>query len=363
MNRSDDATAVPRPIEPVESNGPAPSIQLSESVDPAPSAEGAPSADPVAAEAAAAKPVGDVINVVRGFCMGAADTVPGVSGGTVALILGHYERLITAISHIDSVLAGHLIKREFRQAAAYVDFRFLAALAVGLLTGVVTLAGLMHWLLDHRMSQTLAVFFGLVVASAWVVAQYVQRWRGSRFAACLSGAVVALAITMVPAGEGSMSLTFLFLASSIAICAMILPGISGAFVLLLLGVYHPVMGLIKGAAKGDFTAESLMQIGVFGLGCAFGLLAFSRLLHWLLRHHHDVTMAGLLGLMIGSLAKVWPLQMATQQTAGLEMKLRQFVYVAPADWPGNITVLVVLAVAAAAAVIFVERLSQADANR
>ncbi|MGI9473129.1 MAG: DUF368 domain-containing protein, partial [Rubripirellula sp.] len=187
----------------------------------------------------------DVLNVIRGFCMGAADTVPGVSGGTVALILGHYQRLVTAISHVDGELVSLVVQRRFREAAAHVDLRFMVALLVGILTGVGTLAGVMHWLLDHRMPETLAVFLGLLIASVWIVRGYIDRWTPSRFVTFAIGVVVAIVITELPMANGGTGLPFLFGSAMIAICAMILPGISGAFVLLLLGAYHTVTGLIK----------------------------------------------------------------------------------------------------------------------
>ncbi|MEM9587100.1 MAG: DUF368 domain-containing protein [Planctomycetota bacterium] len=293
----------------------------------------------------------DLINVGRGYCMGAADTVPGVSGGTVALILGHYERLISAISRVDRKFIGMLLKGDLKQALVYLDGRFVIALAMGLVAGVISLAGLMHWLLDHRYSETMAVFFGLVLASVWVVRRYVSTWSVAGVASCLSGAAVAVAITSLTGWEGSPSKPFLFVSASIAICAMILPGISGAFIMLLLGVYHPVTGMIKNAVKGDFTGDTLFQIAIFACGCGFGLLAFSRVLRWLLHHHQDLTMAALMGLMVGSLAKLWPLQVPTAETADLEPKYRAYQWVAISDWNGSLLVLFILAFVAAAVVI------------
>lgn len=290
--------------------------------------------------------------------MGAADMVPGVSGGTVALILGHYRRLVTAISHVDAHLLELTKAGQLRSAAAYLDLRFLLALGFGIATGILSLAGLMHWLLDERMPETLAVFLGLVLASVWIVRRYVDRWDHTRIFAAILGAAVAALICVLPFGQGSMSLPFLFVSASIAICAMILPGISGAFVLLLLGVYHPITGLVKDAAQGVFSAESLLQIGVFVSGCAFGLLAFSRLLRWMLEHYGGVTMAGLVGLMVGSVGRLWPLQMPTPETAHLEMKFREMQYLTPAAWPGSLTVLLALVVVAAATVLIIERIAE-----
>lgn len=305
----------------------------------------------------------DFVNVARGFCMGAADVVPGVSGGTVALILGHYERLIQSISKVDTTFVKLIASGKIAAAARHIDLRFLAAIAVGIATGIVALAGLMHWLLDQHMPVTLAAFSGLILASAWMVRRYISTWTASRYVSLAVGVAVAVGITLSPIGTGSLSLPFLFVSASIAICAMILPGISGAFILLLLGVYHPVTGLLKEAVKGNFTTESLTQIAVFICGCIFGLLFFAKLLRWLLARHHDTTMACLLGLMVGSLAKLWPLQQATTETAALEMKLREFVYFSPAHWPGNLLVLLATAAAAAAAVLIADRIAAGRQTR
>ncbi len=299
--------------------------------------------------------------------MGAADAVPGVSGGTVALILGHYQRLVTAISHIDFEFLQMAKQRRFRAAAEHVDLRFLMALGLGIATGIVSLIGLVHWLLEFRYSETLAVFLGLVLASVWVVRCYVQAWKGSRIVAAMAGAVVAMGICLLPTSTGSASLPFLFLSGSIAICAMILPGISGAFVLLLLGVYQPITTVLKTFFKdlvhGNFEWDAFIQIVVFCAGCGFGLLAFSRLLRWLLEHHGDVTMAGLIGLMIGSVGRLWPLQAPTPETADLEMKYRVMQYFSPADWSGtSMLTLIALAVAAALAVIVIEKIGDANAS-
>lgn len=305
---------------------------------------------------------GDVINAIRGFCMGAADTVPGISGGTIALIMGHYSRLVTAISHFDGTFLRLLGQRRLGQAAAHIDFRFLVALGAGILFGIVTLSGLMHYLLDVHLPETLAVFLGLLLASLWVVVQYVDRWSPSRLAACGAGIVVAAAIASLPTGHGNMSLPFLFLAASVAICAMILPGVSGAYVLLVLGVYHPITGLIKNLAKFQVTADGLVQMVVFAAGCVFGMLSFSRLLRHLLQRAPGVTMAGLMGLMIGSVGRLWPLQVPTAETAAMEPKYRVMQYVSPSDWDGSLATLAILVVVSAAIVLTIEWIAARSAH-
>lgn len=292
-----------------------------------------------------------LLNVVRGFCMGAADTVPGVSGGTVALILGHYDRLIAAISYVDSESFRLLRSGQWGELARRMDLRFLIAIGIGIVLGIGSLAGLMHWLLQHRVNETMAVFFGLVLASVWVVRRNVNQWTVPRWILLFVGVLVALAISRIPTTTGDASHVFLFLSASIAICAMILPGISGAFILLLLGVYEPVIGMIKIAVKGQIDMDVLGRLAVFAAGCLFGLLAFSRLLNYLLKHFRDATMAVLIGLMIGSVDRLWPLQRVTPETAKLELKYQVFEWVSPTEYEGSVLMLLVLAIIAAVVVV------------
>ncbi len=302
----------------------------------------------------------DLTNVIRGFCMGAADTVPGVSGGTIALIMGHYSRLVRSISHFDTDLLSMLRTKQFRKAAEHLDARFLIALGSGVALGIILLAGLMHHLLDAYLPETFAVFLGLLVSSLWVVVKSVDRWSTSRISSLLAGTAIAVMISMLPTSSGNASLPYLFLSASIAICAMILPGISGAFILLVLGVYHPITGLIKDFAKLQFSVEGFTQLVVVAMGCTVGMLAFSRLLRCLLERQHGITMAGLTGLMLGSVVKLWPLQMATPETATLKLKFRVMQYFSPSDWQGSsIIFLITLAVIAAVAVIVIERFANA----
>lgn len=303
---------------------------------------------------------GDIVNVIRGFCMGSADTVPGVSGGTVALILGHYHRLVNAIGQVNSDFIRLLAARQIKQAFYHIDGRFCVALGLGIAIGIVSMSGLMHWLLDRHLPETLAVFLGLMLASVWIVKSYVQSWSAGSVCTLILGIVVAVAITLLPESSGSLSLPYLFISASVAICAMILPGISGAFVLLLFGIYHSVTGLIKDAAKGNITVESLTQIIVFTSGCLFGLLAFSRLLKWLLEHHRDVTMAGLMGLMIGSIRKLWPLQLPTPETANDELKFRVMEYFSPGQWQGSLVTIALLIVVSAIVVLAAEHVAKSS---
>jgi len=303
-------------------------------------------------------PRGDVINLIRGFCMGAADTVPGVSGGTVALVLGHYRRLLGAVSQFDSTALRMLLTGRFAELWKHCDLRFVLALGVGIVIGAGALASTMHWLLENRMPETFAVFFGLVLASGWIVAGWIKRWSPAAMLLLAAGTVFAFWLSGLSTGDSSQRGLYIFAAAAIAICAMILPGISGAFVLLLLGMYHPIVGMIKQFVHLDISSALVFNLCLFAAGCITGLLVFSRLLKWLLRFHPDLTMAVLLGLMIGSLRRIWPLQEVSDTTAGLPFKEQQFVIVSPGNWDGNVMSLAFLAIAAALIVLVIERIAE-----
>ena len=283
--------------------------------------------------------------------MGAADIVPGVSGGSVALVLGHYKRLVVAISQIDATALRLVLLRRFADAWAHIDGRFLLSLGIGIAIGIVGLASLMHWLLENRFSETMAVFFGLVLGSGWVVARMVERWSIANVAIMLVAAAAAWGIASLSPMGGEPSVPYLFFCAMIAICAMILPGISGAFVLLLLGAYHPVTGMIKEAARLNFNIDMILRLTVFGTGCIVGLALFSRVLRYLLEHRANTTFAALLGLMLGSLRKLWPLQLPTEATTSLEFKEPQWQVVNPSQWPGSIPWLLALIIVSSLAIL------------
>lgn len=269
-------------------------------------------------------PTSDLVQVARGFLMGGADIIPGVSGGTVALILGIYDRLVTAISRCDLTLLSHAKRREWNAAAAYVDLRFLIALGTGIVLGVAGLASLMHYLLEHQLQATLAAFFGLILASSVLVARVINRWGPAELLLLPAGAIFAYWLVGLPTlnspPDGNL---YVFLCGMIAICAMILPGISGAFILLILGKYHDITGLLKDVLHGEISLGVLVTIATFVLGCLIGLLSFSKVLRWLLARHESVTMAILCGFMAGSLRKVWPFKFDLTPNI-TEFKSKQF---------------------------------------
>lgn len=230
--------------------------------------------------------------------MGMADVVPGVSGGTIAFISGIYEELIESIKSVNGTalrLLGTLRLKEFWR---HVNGRFLLPVLIGIGIAIFSLARLMTYLLTHHPIAIWSFFFGLIIASALLVARQIGRWDWRSLLAFVAGAAAAWWITVATPAETPNDWWFVMLSGAIAICAMILPGISGAFILLLLGKYQYIM-----QAVGDL---NIPVIVIFVVGAAAGIISFSHLLSWLLKHWHDVTVAVLMGFMVGSLNKVWP---------------------------------------------------------
>ena len=259
-------------------------------------------------------PAQSIRHVACGFLMGGADVIPGVSGGTIALVLGIYERLVTAISRCDFNLLTLVKEKRWRDAFGHLDLGFLMTLGLGILLGVVTLGGLMNGLLSGKSTRmfALSALFGLILASAYVVGKLVSKEQpASRWSLVLAGIVGALFAAWVSgltAGPPNTSLWFIFCSGAIAICAMILPGISGAYILLILGLYGHITEILKALPKGQVTWPQVVDVGVFVMGCGLGLIVFSKFLRWLLRRYHSITMAVLCGFMVGALPKVWPFQ-------------------------------------------------------
>jgi putative membrane protein len=234
----------------------------------------------------------------RGFAMGAADVVPGVSGGTMAFILGIYEELIHAIHAVNLDFVRLVLTGRFREAFAGFPWRFLLALVLGIATAILTLARGLSWLLHNHPVLVWAFFFGLVLASVIAVSKRVQRWTPAMLLTTVVAALAAYTLVgMVPV-ETPDEPWFLFLSGSLAICAMILPGLSGAFILVLLGKYRY---LLDAVVQGD-----ILTLLIVIAGAGVGLITFARLLRWLFRNYHDLTVAALIGLIIGALRKVWP---------------------------------------------------------
>jgi putative membrane protein len=234
----------------------------------------------------------------KGFCMGAADVVPGVSGGTMAFILGIYEELLQAIRSFDLAFLRLLASLKFREAFEHTGWRFLLALGSGILFAIFTLARLISWLLVNHPVFIWSFFFGLVLASVLTVFRHINKWTPGLLVFALLGAVGAYVLVGLMPAVTPNAPWFLFLSGALAICAMILPGISGSFILVLLGKYQYVLDAVN---NRDF-----LTLFLVAAGCVFGITLFARFLGWLFSRHHDLTIALLCGLMLGSLRKVWP---------------------------------------------------------
>ncbi|MCG2431274.1 DUF368 domain-containing protein [Aequorivita xiaoshiensis] len=248
----------------------------------------------------------------KGLAMGAADVVPGVSGGTIAFISGIYEELITTIHNLDLGFFKIWKKEGFSKAWKHYNLSFLLALFSGVLISILSLAKLITWLLEFYPIAVWSFFFGLVIASILYVGKQISKWRLVVIFALLIATVLSYLVTIAEPIGSPDSIWFLFLAGFIAIIAMILPGISGAFILLLMGAYTTVIGIITQLTEGISTLDtslilnSLGKILIFGLGAIVGLKIFSKVLNWLFNHHKNLILAVLTGFMIGALNKIWP---------------------------------------------------------
>ena len=260
------------------------------------------------------------IHFVCGFLVGSADSLPGISGGTVAFILGIYERLVTAISHCDTTFFRLLFTLRLREAFRHIDLAFLITLLCGILCGIAVFSHVVVHLLEKQTIPSLALFLGLVFASAIFVFRNTKTKSLSVFIAILIGLAFGWWITGLSALKGSDALPYVFGSGMIAICAMILPGISGSYILNILGEYHFILSRVVKVTSLDIALEDLTILTVFALGCAIGLILFSKFLKWLLRYYHDQTLATLCGVMVGSLRKLWPFQEMVPDAATGKMK-------------------------------------------
>lgn len=233
----------------------------------------------------------------KGMAMGAVDVVPGFSGGTVALITGIYDKLLASFAAMPKSLM-LVVRGRIKEAWQACNASFLLVVLLGILSSIFTLARAISYLMKEHPVPLWAFFFGLVLVSVYLVGREVSAWRTDRFVGFAVGLLFALWITLAVPMQLSADPLMLFIAGAIAISAMILPGISGSFILVLLGLYPVVLGAVK---NFDMTV-----LAVFCAGCVLGLLTFSKVLSWLLAHMRDLTMAFLAGLMLGSLVKVWP---------------------------------------------------------
>ena len=295
------------------------------------------------------------ILLLKGLCMGSADVIPGVSGGTIALITGIYEELIQALKSFDTTVVKKILNLDLMGALAGVHVRFLLCLFAGIGIAIVSFARLMNYLLNHYPIFTWSLFFGLIAASILVVSKQVAIWTAGASISLVCGtAAAAFIVNLIPMSTPD-ALWFIFLCGIIAICAMILPGISGAFILLILGKYE----FITGTLKNPFGPQQLMIIIVFCLGCLIGLLSFARLLNYLLKNFRPLTLAFLTGLMAGSIKKIWPWK-ETIQTKIIDGKPPIVIWganIMPETLNSEVWAALGLAIIGFIAVLIIERLA------
>jgi putative membrane protein len=239
-----------------------------------------------------------IILAIKGFLMGVANVIPGVSGGTMALILGIYEELINAIRSINLKFLRRITHFNIKEALSSVPWPFLTPVGLGVLLATFSLAGALSWLLDRYPVIVWSFFFGLILSSVITVSRVIKQWRIPTIVAIAVGTITAYGLFGVIPVSTPNAPWFIFVSGFIAICAMILPGISGAYILVLLGKYHYILEALNN--KDFFT------LFIIGAGALVGLISFAQILGWLLKRYYDLTMAILIGLMLGSLRKIWP---------------------------------------------------------
>lgn len=255
---------------------------------------------------------------LRGFAMGCADLVPGVSGGTIALITHIYERVIAAITHIDIDAAKLLLRGRVREAWQHIDGSFLLLLFVGILTAIFTLANSIDWLLQNQPLLVWSFFSGLILASAiYLLSQLGVSKAFPQLGFTLLGMIVVVSLGYVLPDLGSPGLLAVFGAGFIAISAMLLPGISGSFILLLLGLYEPTLAAVRNL--------DMMYLVSFAFGAGCGFIVFSRIIEWMLKHYHRQTLMFLVGLLVGSLSATWPWKQSVA-TSAVEQNMLPFEY-------------------------------------
>ena len=249
--------------------------------------------------------------------LGASDVVPGVSGGTIAFITGIYEELINSIKSINLHSLKLFFGGKFGEFWKAINGNFLISVLLGIAISIFSLAKLLEYLLINYPILIWSFFFGLIVASAIYVSRYIRKWSIGPVISGIAGIAIAYFITVITPAEANAAWWFIFVSGAIAICAMILPGISGSFILVLLGMYKFILG-----AVADLNIAVLL---VFLAGAAIGIITFSNILSWLLKKFHDLTIALLAGFMVGSLNKVWPWKNVTETFTDRHGEVRPLV--------------------------------------
>lgn len=297
--------------------------------------------------------------ILKGMAMGIAEVIPGVSGGTIAFITGIYETLIDTIKAFDPSLISMYKKEGFRGVWSAINGNFLLNLLAGMALGVVVgVFGVVHLLKTYPLLLW-AFFFGLIVASFLYIGRQVGKWNASTIFPLIVGALVAWYITVASPAQGNEALWFVFISGLIAISALMLPGISGSFMLLLMGMYTIIIPTVKDALS-TLNPHSLLTLLAFGAGCLVGLVTFSRVLSWTFKRYHDQTMALLTGFVVGSLNKLWPWRKVLEYRENSRGELVPFIEknLWPSQYEGDpmITGVLIAMIAGFLLVFFLEKM-------
>ena len=308
-----------------------------------------------------------LIITLKGLAMGAADVVPGVSGGTIAFISGIYQELIDSINNVNLSVLKTLKNEGLKAAWKQVNGSFLLALLSGIGISILTFSKVITHLLETQPILVWSFFFGLIIASITLIWKEITSWKLVDILFLLIGITVSYYITIARPVSSPDSYWYLFLSGFIAIIAMILPGISGAFILLLMGSYETVIGTINTFREGLTTANSeiltqaLLKLGVFALGCIIGLKSFSKILHWMFEHHKNTTLTLLVGFMVGSLNKVWPWKQVLETRINSHGEVVPYIdkSILPQNFEGDpkITMAIVLAILGFVLIFGMEKLA------
>jgi len=246
---------------------------------------------------------------LKGVAMGIAEVIPGVSGGTIAFITGIYERLLNAIKSFDAKAIGLIFKGDFKQFWAKIDGNFLLTLFFGMATGLLSGVFVISYLIKNHIEPLWGFFFGLIIASVIYIGKQVKKWSLNNIILLIAGIALAYFLVAMHPMQGNRAYWYVFLSGVIAISALIMPGISGSFMLLILGMYTIIIPDVKTFLTTG-SLDSLLLLAVFGTGMIVGLFTFARVMSWAFKYHHQNTLVILTGFMIGSLYKIWPWRIA-----------------------------------------------------
>ncbi len=299
-----------------------------------------------------------ILYFVKGLAMGAADVIPGVSGGTIALITGIYPKLISSISNLDINFFKNLLKLRLKKSWYHVNGQFIVPLLAGIGLSILLFSKLILFLLENYDKQVWGFFFGLIASSTYLVSKQIKSWKASTWIVLIIGSVASFWITtLTPANGQDLSLTYIFLCGSFAICAMLLPGVSGSFILVLMGSYTTVINSIKSIQelltnKSTGVWEDVKVFLCFGLGCLTGLVLFSKIIKWAITKYESLVLALMTGFLVGSLNKVWPWKASTNYADSSQLRnISPFGYEETTGEPSKLTYVICFALLAISLVI------------